>query len=61
MRDCGLSLPASGLGIVQVLFNFVWAGVGRNVDRMFENRVQMRIFGSNKDEVTGEWRKLHTE
>jgi len=28
---------------------------------MFENRVLRRIFGSNRDEVTGEWRKLHNE
>ena len=28
--------------------------------RVFENRVLRRIFGPKKDEVTGEWRKLHT-
>jgi hypothetical protein len=28
---------------------------------MFENRVLMRIFGPKMDEVTGEWRKLHSE
>jgi hypothetical protein len=27
--------------------------------RVFENRVLRRIFGSKRDEVTGEWRKLH--
>jgi len=27
---------------------------------VYENRV-LRIFGSKKDEVTGEWRKLHDE
>jgi hypothetical protein len=27
--------------------------------RVFENRVQRRIFGPKRDEVTGEWRKLH--
>ena len=26
--------------------------------RVFENRVLRRIFGSSRDEVTGEWRKL---
>jgi hypothetical protein len=26
---------------------------------VFENRVQRRIFGPKRDEVTGEWRKLH--
>ena len=28
---------------------------------MFENRVLRRIFRSKRDEVTGEWRKLHNE
>ena len=28
--------------------------------RVFENRV-LRIFGPKRDEVTGEWRKLHNE
>jgi len=29
--------------------------------RVFENRVLRRIFGSKREEVTGERRKLHTE
>jgi hypothetical protein len=29
--------------------------------RVFENRVLRRMFGSKRDEVTGEWRKLHNE
>jgi hypothetical protein len=29
--------------------------------RVFENRVLRRIIGPKKDEVTGEWRKLHNE
>ena len=29
--------------------------------RLLENRVLMRIFGPKRDEVTGEWRKLHNE
>jgi hypothetical protein len=28
---------------------------------MFENRVLKRIFGPKRNEVTGEWRKLHAE
>ena len=28
---------------------------------MFENRVLRKIFGSMRDEVAGEWRKLHNE
>jgi hypothetical protein len=27
--------------------------------RVFENRVLRRIFGPKRDEVTGEWRRLH--
>jgi hypothetical protein len=27
--------------------------------RVFENRVMKRIFGPKRDEVTGQWRKLH--
>ena len=29
--------------------------------RVFEKRVLRRIFGSKRDEVTGEWGKLHNE
>jgi hypothetical protein len=29
--------------------------------RVFENRVQRLIFGPKRNEVTGEWRKLHNE
>ena len=29
--------------------------------RVFENMVLRRIFGPRRDEVTGEWRKLHNE
>jgi hypothetical protein len=29
--------------------------------RVFENRVLRIIFGPKRDEVTGEWRKLHSE
>jgi hypothetical protein len=28
---------------------------------VFENRVLRRIFGPKRDEVTGEWRKLHSK
>jgi hypothetical protein len=28
---------------------------------VFENRVLRRIFGPKRDEMTGEWRKLHNE
>jgi hypothetical protein len=29
--------------------------------RVFESRVLREIFGSKRDGVTGEWRKLHNE
>ena len=29
--------------------------------RVFENRVLRRVFGPKRDEVTGDWRKLHNE
>jgi len=29
--------------------------------RVFEKRVLMRVFGPKREEVTGEWRKLHNE
>jgi hypothetical protein len=29
--------------------------------RVFENRILRRMFGPKRDEVPGEWRKLHNE
>ena len=29
--------------------------------RVFEKRVLKKLFGSKRNEVTGEWRKLHNE
>jgi len=29
--------------------------------KVFESRLLRRIFGGKRDEVTGEWRKLHNE
>ena len=29
--------------------------------RVFENRVLRRIFEAKRDEVTGEWRRLHNK
>jgi hypothetical protein len=29
--------------------------------RVFENRMLRKIFGPKRDEVTGEWRRLHNE
>jgi hypothetical protein len=40
-----------------------WSLTSREEHRLgvFEKRVLRRILGPKKDEVTGEWRKLHTE
>jgi hypothetical protein len=35
--------------------------MGEHRLRVFENRVLRRIFGQKRDEVTGDWRKLHNE
>jgi hypothetical protein len=29
--------------------------------RVFKNRVLKRIFGPKRDEVTGKWRRLHSD
>jgi hypothetical protein len=34
---------------------------GRKILRVFENKVLRRIFGPKRDEVTGEWRRLHNK
>jgi hypothetical protein len=34
---------------------------GKNILRVFENRVLGRIFGPKRDEVIGGWRKLHNK
>jgi hypothetical protein len=40
-----------------------WSLILREEHRLkvFENKVLRRIFGTKRDEVTGEWRKLHNE
>jgi hypothetical protein len=40
-----------------------WSQTSREKHRLgvFENRVLRRMFGPKRDEVTGEWRKLHNE
>jgi hypothetical protein len=41
----------------------IWSLILREEHRLrvFENRVLRSIFGPKRDEVTGEWRKLHNE
>jgi hypothetical protein len=40
-----------------------WSSTLREEHRLkaFENRVLRRIFGPKRDEIIGEWRKLHNE
>jgi hypothetical protein len=40
---------------------YVGSGLARNTDSVFENKVLRRIFGPKRDEMTGDWRKLHNE
>ena len=40
---------------------FEWARGKERKLRVFENMVLRRIFGPRRDEVTGEWRRLHNE
>jgi hypothetical protein len=47
-----------------VLYGYeTWSLTLREEDRLreFENRALRRIFGPKRDEVTGEWRRLHNE
>jgi hypothetical protein len=39
----------------------LWTGSRDKSRRVFENRVLRRIFEPKRDEVTGEWRKLHNK
>jgi hypothetical protein len=43
------------------VWNLVAHIKGEHRLRVFENRVLRKIFGPKRDEVTGEWRKLHIE
>ena len=44
-----------------MIYNCVLVGCNRSRLRVFENRELREIFASNRDEVTGEWRRLHNE
>jgi len=49
------------LGGVRSGVGYFGGGGGGLRLRVSENRVLRRIFGHTKNEVTGEWRKLHNE
>ena len=48
---------------VDVRYFIIWSLTLREERRLrvFENSVLRRVFGPKRDEVTGEWRKLHNE
>jgi hypothetical protein len=53
--------------IFKICFNIILQSLSSSLTlregsrlRVFENRVLRRIFGPNRDEVTGEWRKVHS-
>jgi hypothetical protein len=57
----GISLSSlrTETGPVSEIFCFLVFRIHRL--RVFDNRVLRRIFGPKRDEVTGEWKKLHNE
>jgi hypothetical protein len=54
--------PKSGMhGLVYQLKPLISAFKTCMSTEWFENRVLRKVFGPKRDEVTGEWRKLHNE
>jgi hypothetical protein len=47
--------------VLRVLGYRVLRVLGDRVLRVLEDRVLRKIFGSTRDEVSGEWRRLHKE
>jgi hypothetical protein len=45
----------------QILRHFTKCNIFSSYQRIFENTVLRRIFGPKRDDVTGQWRKLHNE
>jgi hypothetical protein len=64
-RNCRVSiiLPNTSIYVLLFYFSSFLTPTLREEHRLgvFENRVPRRIFGPKRDEVTGEWRKLHNE
>jgi len=44
-----------------VIYNCALVGCNKSRLRVFENRELRGIFAPKRDEVTGEWRRLHNE
>jgi hypothetical protein len=75
-QKLALTLPTGGghsVGIVHLWtkateFRVLYGCKARSVTlrdecwlRVFQNRVLLKIFGSKRDELTGNWRQLHIE
>jgi hypothetical protein len=62
MIEFAMSLPGTSAPVERVfsIMGNIWLREEHRL-RVSENRVLRRIFGPKKDEVTGEWRKLHNE
>jgi len=63
-------LPTKNIKVQKIIILLVvlygcetWSLILREERRLsvFENRVLRRIFGTKRDEIAGEWRKLHSE
>jgi hypothetical protein len=59
----GVFPPPHVYYFVVVIWSETWSLTLREEHRLrvFENRVLRNIFGPKRDEVTGEWRKLHNK
>jgi hypothetical protein len=60
VRSISMEGTVSAYGFVWVR-NLVSDTKGGTRLRVFENKVLRRMFGPKRDEVTGGWRKLHSE
>jgi len=54
-------LTPGGISTLQIYTQTINRTQYNRILRVFENRVLRRIFGAKRDEVRGEWRKLHNE
>jgi hypothetical protein len=63
LRTTGLKVKIYKVIILPVVVCDTWTVILRQdyMLRVFENGILRRIFGPMRDEVTGEWKKLHTE
>jgi hypothetical protein len=59
-----IQIPYKTIILLVVLYGYgIWSFILRkkHILRVFENRFLRRIFGPQKDEIIGGWRKIHNE